>query len=103
MTDESSPKLRDAFCIFIDTAAEGRVPAWHDKNLMPVLYPTLEAAQREIADDVMDKLQQFLDGERDFDDAMTVADYILPVEVLPDGAILDKDGNWFGKKQAVGG
>jgi hypothetical protein len=49
-----------AFCIFIDTICEGRIPAWHDENRMPVVYPTLEAAQREIADDVMEKLRQFL-------------------------------------------
>jgi hypothetical protein len=61
-------------------------------------YPTIEAAQREIADDVIEKLSQFLEGERDFDDAMTVEDYILPVDVLPDGSVLDEDGNCFGKK-----
>jgi hypothetical protein len=44
------------------------------------------------------KLRQFLEGQRDFDDAMTVEDYILPVDVLPDGSILDEDGNCFGKK-----
>jgi hypothetical protein len=88
-----------AFCIFIDTVCEGRIPAWRDKNLMPVVYPTMEAAQREIADDVMEKLRQFLAGERDFDDAMTVEDYILPVDVLPDGSILDEDDNFFGKKE----
>lgn len=65
---------------------------------MPVVYPTLEAAQREIADDVMEKLRQFLAGERDFDDAMTVEDYIMPVSVLPDGSIIDLEGNRFGKK-----
>src|SRR5665213_903195 len=87
-----------AFCIFIDTVCEGRVPAWHDEDLMPVVYPTVEAAQREIADDVMEHLRQFLVGERDFDDAMTVEDYILPVDVLPDGSILDEDENCFGIK-----
>ncbi|MDR3459474.1 MAG: hypothetical protein P4N60_18760 [Verrucomicrobiae bacterium] len=74
------------------------IPAWHDAQGRPAVYPTLEAAQREIADDVMEKLRQFLDGERDFDDALTVEDYILPVEVLPDGTILDADGNRFGNK-----
>ena len=86
-----------AFCIFLDTVCEGRIPAWHDENLMPVVYPTFEAAQREIADDVMDKLRQFLAGERDFEDAMAIEDYILPVDVLPDGSILDEDGNCVGK------
>lgn len=89
-----------AFCIFIDTVCEGRIPAWHDEKNMPVVYPTVEAAQREIADDVMEKLQQFLDDQRDFDDAMEVEDYIVPVDVLPDGSILDEDGNCFGKKDS---
>ncbi|HEV2692851.1 MAG TPA: hypothetical protein VG347_08125 [Verrucomicrobiae bacterium] len=93
-----SVKSQSAFCIFIDTVCEGRIPAWHDGNSMPVVYPTVEAAQRDIADDVIDKLNQFLEGERDFDDAMTVEDYILPVDVLPDGSIVDEDGNCFGKK-----
>jgi hypothetical protein len=90
---------KSAYCIFISTVCEGRIPAWHDENLMPVVYQTVEAAQREIADDVMERLQQFLDGQREFDDAMTVEDYILPVNVLPDGSILDEDGNCFGKKE----
>ena len=97
MENESTNK--PAFCIFIDTVCEGRIPAWHDENRMPVVYPTLEAAQREIADDVMEKLRQFLEGEREFEDAMTVEDYILPVDVLPDGSILDEDGNCFGKNE----
>jgi hypothetical protein len=88
-----------AFSIFIDTICQGRIPAWHDENGMPIVYPTIEAAQREIADDAMEKLRQFLAGERDFDDAMTVEDYILPVDVLPDGSILDEDDNCFGKKE----
>lgn len=46
----------------------------------------------------MEHLSQFLDGERDFDDALSVEDYILPVIVLPDGSIVDEDGNHFGKK-----
>ena len=96
--NESFPKLRDGFSIFIDTVCEGRIPAWHDEQGMPVVYSTIEAAQREIADDVMEKLQQFIEGTRDFEDATTVEDYILPVDVLPDGSILDEDGNQFGRK-----
>jgi hypothetical protein len=87
------------YCIFIDTICEGRIPAWHDEKGLPVVYPTLEAAQREIADEVMEKMRQFLEGERDFEDAMTVEDYILPVDVLLDGSVLAKDGSWFGRKE----
>jgi hypothetical protein len=90
---------KSGYCIFTDTVCEGRIPAWHNDKDLPVAYPTLEAAQREIADDVMERLRQFLEGEREFEDAMTVEDYILPVDVLPDGSILDEDGNCFGKKE----
>ena len=98
MSEELSSDNQSAFCVFIDTVCEGRVPAWHDENLMPLVFPTLEEAQREVVELVMDRLQQFIDGQRDFDDAMTVEDYILPVDVLPDGSVLDEDGNYYGKK-----
>ncbi|MEO8617077.1 MAG: hypothetical protein ABI600_18200 [Luteolibacter sp.] len=41
-------------------------------------------------------LQQFLDGERDFEDAVTVEEYIVEVDVFPDGTMVDADGNVFG-------
>ena len=98
MNSEVSTVTSTAFCIFINTICEGRIPAWHDEKGMPVVYPTIEAAQREIADDVIEKLHQFIDGGRDFEDAMAVEDYILPVDVLSDGSIVDEDGNSFGMK-----
>jgi hypothetical protein len=91
--------INQHFCIFIDTVCEGRIPGWHDEQGMPVVFPTLEAAQREIADDMIEYLHQFLAGERSFADAVTLEDYILPVKVLPDGSILDEDGNHFGKRE----
>jgi hypothetical protein len=90
---------KQCFCIFLDTICEGRIPAWHDEKGFPVVYSTLEAAQREIADDVMEHLRQFLEGKREFEDAMEVEDYILPVIVLPNGSVRDADGNCFGKKE----
>jgi hypothetical protein len=87
------------YCIFLDTICQGRIPAWHDEKGMPVVYETIEAAQREINDDVMEHLRQFLAGERDFYDAAAIEDYILSVDVLLDGSILDVDGNVFGKRE----
>ena len=52
-------------------------------------------AQREIADFMMTRLQEFLDGERDFDEAISVDEYIVEVDVLPDGEIIDANGNSF--------
>lgn len=43
----------------------------------------------------MERLRQFLEGERDFEDAMTVEEYIVDVNVFPDGSITDAAGNIF--------
>lgn len=87
--------LRTGFCIYIDTLCQGPVPVVSDERGYVVFETELEA-QKEIADDQITRLQQFLDGERDFDDAIAVEEYVVPVTVHPDGVITDEDGNRFG-------
>lgn len=87
-----------AFSIFTRTICEGLVPAWHDACNLPVVFATEHEAQREIANDLREHIKQFLDGEREFDDAITVEDFILPVEVWPDGSISTEGGMTFGKR-----
>ena len=41
------------------------------------------------------RLQEFIDGERDFDDAMSVEEYVAEVNVTPDGAVVTEDGTVF--------
>jgi hypothetical protein len=77
---------------------EGLVPAWYGEDNYPIIYTTELEAQREIADDLMEHLRQFMAGERDFDDATTIEDFILPVNVWPDGSISTEDGSIFGKR-----
>jgi hypothetical protein len=94
---------RRGFCIFIDTVFEGARPSV--RGISPNdggssrdgiwIFPTELEAQREIADGMMTRLQEFLDGEREFEDAITVEDYVVEVAVSPDGAVQDKDGNCF--------
>jgi hypothetical protein len=88
---------RRGFCIFINTFFQGPVPSVLGEENRPVVFGTRLEAEREIAEFAMIRLQQFLDGERDFEDAMTVEEYIVAVDVLPDGSILDEDGNHFDK------
>jgi hypothetical protein len=90
--------VRSAYAIFIRTVCEGLVPAWHDENNNPVVYVTELEAQREIADDLMERIRQFTEGEREFDDAIAVEDFILPVDVWADGNISIEDGSTFGKR-----
>ncbi len=44
---------------------------------------------------MMTRLQEFIDGEREFEDAMTAEEYVVEVDVFPDGTIVDADGNSF--------
>jgi hypothetical protein len=88
-----------AYCVFIDTLCEGSTPAIRDADDKPVIFATLGEAEREIADNLMSRLQEFIDGEREFEDAMTVEDYIVEVTPLPDGSIIDKAGNWHGSRR----
>lgn len=46
----------------------------------------------------MIRLQEFLDGERDFDDALTLEEYVVDVVVLADGRIVDANGNCLGDR-----
>lgn len=96
MSQEDLPSLRTGFCIFINTLCQGPVPVVSDGEGKYVVFDTETEAQREIVDDAMIHLQQFLEGERDFDDAITVEEYIVPVTVQTDGTITDEDGNCFG-------
>lgn len=94
---------RRGFCIFTNTAFHGPVPSVRES--LPdnaanareriCVFPTELEAQREIVDSVMIRLQQFLDGEREFEDAMTAEEYVVEVDVCPDGMIVDADGNEF--------
>ena len=45
----------------------------------------------EIADRMITKLEEFIDGERDFDDAVALDEYVLEVVRRGDGKIFPKD------------
>lgn len=83
---------RDGYCVFIDTLADGAVPAVRDESGKPCVFATQVEAEREIADHAMTRLQEFMDGKRDFDDAMSVGEYVVEVDVWPDGTLVDSDG-----------
>ena len=97
MSENDSGKLRNGFCIYISTYCQGPVPVVSDENGY-VIFETELSAQREIVDNLTIRLQQFLDGEREYEDAITVEEYVMPVTVHSDGTITDEDGRCFGPK-----
>ena len=97
MSEQVSGKPRNGFCIYINTFCQGPVPVVSDENGY-VVFETELAAQRDIVDNLLIHLQQFLDGEREYEDAITVEEYIVPVTVHADGTIADETGMCFGPK-----
>lgn len=81
---------RKGYSIFINTFFEGAVPSVTEpfpdshggETERVCVFPTEREAQLEIADTMMIKLQQFIDGERDFEDAVTLEEYVVEV-VMP--------------------
>lgn len=73
------------------------MPACYDGANDPVTFASELEAQREIADTQLTRIQEFLDGEREFDDAITTDEFVVPVAIWPDGRISTKDGRIFGK------
>ena len=67
---DGSQQRTSGFCIYIDTFFQGPVPTVFDEHDKLCIFATEAEAQREIADNAMTRLEQFLSGERDFDDAM---------------------------------
>lgn len=65
----------------------------------PEVFATELEAQREIADNQLIRIQQFLDGERDFDDAIVTDEFVLPVDAWPDGRISTEGGRIYGKQE----
>ena len=94
MSDESEQPA-SAFCIYFNTFFQGPVPTVFDENDKLCIFTTEVEAQREIVENAVIRLEQFLSGERAFDDAITVEEYVVEVDVLPDGSIMDADGNHF--------
>ncbi len=89
----------DGYCIYINTLCQGPVPVLTGEDDKYIVFETEFEAQTEIVDCVLIRLQQFLAGERDYEDAITVEEYVVPVTLYPDGSFTDEAGNIFGPKR----
>lgn len=90
---------RFAFAIFQQTICDGTVPTWRDDEGFPITYSTEHEARCEVAEMLIEQLKQFIAGEREFEDALSTGDFILPVEVWPDGTIQTENGLRFGAER----
>lgn len=96
---ESNQPVRSGYAIFRDYLFQGHVPACYDETDYPVVFVTELEAQREIADTQLTRIQEFLDGEREYEDAITTDEFVLPVDVWPDGSVSTETGRKYGKQE----
>jgi hypothetical protein len=84
-----------AFAIYINTLCDGPVPVERNEAGLPFVYHAAAEAEHVIAESIMERLNEYFAGERAFDDATTVEEYAVPVQLHPDGSITDENGNRF--------
>ncbi len=89
---------RRGFCIYIDALCQGPTPAVRDEQGWPCVFETEDEAHREIVDSLLIRLRQFMDGEREFHDAIMIDEFVVPVRVLTDGSTVDEEGLHFGRE-----
>lgn len=97
MSTKSHRSIRSGYAIFRQCLFQGAMPACYDEADYPAVFPTELEAQREIADNQLTRLHEFLDGAREFEDAISTDEFVLPVYVRTDGTISTEDGDVFGK------
>lgn len=98
MRKRAQKSVRPGFAIFCPTVFQGTMPACYEGDY-PLAFATELEAQREIADNQLTRIQQFLDGERDFEDAIETDEFVLPVDVWSDGSISTENGRRHGKQE----
>ncbi|WP_166443111.1 hypothetical protein [Phragmitibacter flavus] len=82
--------VASVFCICINTHLDEAVPLVKDEDGYVVFGSELEA-QREIADCMITRLQEFLDGEREFDDAVNCQEFVLELDQRKDSIVAGND------------
>ena len=87
--------VRSGYCLLIQIVCEGVVPYERDGKGNPIVYDSLQDIQRVLVEGIIERMEEFLAGEREFTDAMTIEEYIAAVSVYPDGFVGDEDGNLF--------
>lgn len=95
MTSCAASTLSDGFCIYINTLFQGPVPVVNGSDYRYIVYSTADAAQRDIVSHAITRLEEFLSGEREFEDAIVVEEYAVKETVCGNGLVTDGMGNTF--------
>lgn len=72
---------RIGYMVMIDALTEGPVPSVFDGDGKPCIFATRREAELEITDLLESRLDEFREGLRDFEDAVTVEEYVVEVSI----------------------
>lgn len=81
MPTSNEPAPRRVYLIIDSTALPHPYLAWLDENNKPVTFDTEREAQIEIAEWLIEKLNEFIAGERDVCEATSCTDFVLEVDL----------------------
>lgn len=101
-TSERRRKARPqtGYCVFMNTFFDGPTVAVRYGDNRPWVFASEREAQLDIVDSLKIQLAQFESGERDYEDAISIDEYVVPVTVLNDGSVLDEHGRTHGVSDA---
>lgn len=91
---KNEPKIvKEGYVVITPTICQGDVMAWSteddDGEAIPTVFDTEEDAWKEIADSMIEELQQFIDGERELEDTnFGTEDYVAQYEEFDNGEIV---------------
>ena len=84
-------KAIKGYCVLTDTLS-GPELVWRiqeETEEVPQVFESEDAARKEIAGDIKDDLQEFIEGDRDWEEIHQMAEYIIAeIEIDEDGRIL---------------
>jgi hypothetical protein len=87
--------MRKGYVVLLNAVFEGVVPSVRDSLGKPYVFTTKVEAEHEIADNMMTRFQGFIDGTREFEDAITMEEYITEVAVMRDGSVQTTNGQFI--------
>jgi hypothetical protein len=84
--------VRSGYCLFVDAICGGSTPVERDEAGKWVLYSTAQAAEAEIIDIFEQRIVEYKEGERTFEETLVDEFYVMPVSVKSGGAVVDEAG-----------
>lgn len=88
--------IHSKWIILSPTLCQGDIPAWFGDDDRPILYESKDEAYKEIADSMIQELQQFIDGERSLENTdFNQIDYVIPCKYDDVNGIIRSEEDWI--------